>query len=191
MRVSFVLLALVFVIGFGGFLYLSISREAHEIYVADRDLPAYHQIVEADLRRTTVTAMPVNAIQSREVLLGRYTLVSIAQDEPYSREALGPVLRQGALDNLGLVAFQSSAETSLAGNLARGDRVDVLLSATDASATQTSARLAGVLVVDVRQTDNAKFALILAVSSDDQKVLLMGLGTSRLIVVRTRVYARP
>jgi Flp pilus assembly protein CpaB len=162
------------------------------VYVATWDIPAYHQIVERDVRRTRVNAneMPTGTVRDRDVLLGRYTLTPLGQDKPYTRAKLGPVLPSGALEGLGLVAFEASAETTLGGNLARGDRVDVLLSVTDPASASGSGKLNGVLVLDIRATGTANQALVLALTTRNQKALLTRLGRSRIMVVRTSPYVR-
>jgi Flp pilus assembly protein CpaB len=191
-RASRAFLLIAVVAGIGGFLFLWKTRTPLEVYVAAWDIPAYHQIVERDVRRTRVNAneIPAETVRDRDLLLGRYTLAPLAQDKPYTRAALGPVLTSGALEGLGLVAFEASAETTLGGNLARGDRVDVLLSATDAALASGSAVLSGVLVLDIRVTEKNDRALVLALTAGDQKSLLAGVGTSRIVVVRTSPYVR-
>jgi Flp pilus assembly protein CpaB len=191
-RGSRVFLLIAVLAGIGGVFFLSKTRTPGEVYVAARDIPAYHQILEGDVRRIQMNAngIPAGAVRERDLLLGRYTLTPVGQDKPYARGELGPVLTAGALEGLGLVAFEASAETTLGGNLARGDRVDVLLSATGPAPASGSVELDGVLVLDIRVTGMHDKALVLALTATHQKALLAGLGTSRIVVVRTSPYVR-
>jgi hypothetical protein len=189
MRVSFVLLMVVLAVTVAGVAWL--FSDTDEIYVASHDLPAYHQVVEDDVRLQVVTAPPGGGAVAREVVLGRYTLAAVEQDEPFRLSALGPALANGALDGLGLVSLEPSVETSLAGNLGRGDRVDVLLSATGLDRVSTSTMLTSVLVVDVRGMADGEVAVVLGLSRQNQQSLLASVGTSRVLVVRTTAYRRP
>jgi hypothetical protein len=188
-RISVIVVAVAAMLGLAGFVYLSLS--SHEVIVAAHDLPAYHQIEESDVRRARITGQHGDAVVVRESVLGRYTLTPVKQDEQFQSDALGPILSTGSLAGLGIVAIEPSVEVALAGNLARGDRVNLLLSATDPSQRQASIALRGVLVVDVRPAGERGSTVVLGLTENDQTALLLALGTSRVVVVRSTAYARP
>jgi Flp pilus assembly protein CpaB len=170
----------------GGYIVLGWLRGTIEIYVATRDLPAFHQITQADVRKERVPQdnVPLDALRDRDGLLGRYMLKPLAQDRPFRKSVVGPLLKPDELHGLSFVAIEASPESTLGGRLARGDRVDVLLSATDADSPSVGLR--DVLVVEV-----AREAVVIAVTPADSKALLKARGTSKVALVRVRAYTRP
>ncbi|MFI6325190.1 SAF domain-containing protein [Nonomuraea sp. NPDC050556] len=182
---SSIALVLVLVAGLLGYLFL---REGDQVrvFVAAHDLPAFHQITQLDVRQATVEAgsVPGDAVRNRDGLVGRYTLAAVRQDRPYRRSELGPLLKPGALDKLSFVATEASPVSTLGGRLARGDRVDVLLSPTDPDATP--GRLPEVLVVDV-----AKESVVLAVTGKNARTLLRARGSSTVALLRVGAYVAP
>lgn len=188
-RLSLVAVLLVSVLAVGGYIYLQATRHPVGIYVATRDLPAYHQITQADVRRIMVSAAgaPANAISDRERLLDHYTLKSISQGGAFRGHMLGPRLMTGALHGFLIVALRSSAETTLGGRIGRGDLVDMLLSATSgAHKVERSMMLRSILILDV--TSNA---VIVGIKSQDEKSLEDGIGTSKIVFARTSPYVEP
>jgi Flp pilus assembly protein CpaB len=180
-RLSLVVWLVAGVIGASGVLYLAFNTDTEVVYVATRDLPAYHQLTQNDLRLTVVRArgVPDDAIRDQHVLLDRYTLGPIERDRPYERARLGPRLAAGSLTGP-LIAVSAAAETTMGGRLARGDRVDVVMPETS---------LPDALVVDIVDGPNA--AVILQVSAANVAGVAPVRGSDGPVIVRTRPYSDP
>lgn len=191
-RVSHAIFVLVALIAAGGVAYLSFTSGAEEVYVADVDLPAYHQITERDVEIKPVDRhqLPADAVRDRDALLGRYTLASIRQDQPFRSGQLGPRLPDVTIIDKAIVALPWSPETTIGGRLARGDRVDILLSSNNNPGAQAAGlRLTNVLVLDVIDGKNA--AVIVAIPTSSIDGLAAARGSSMIVVVRVRPYGAP
>lgn len=186
-----ILLAAAFVAGAGA-VYLWQARTTVDVFVASADVAAYRQISERDVRLVEMDArdVPEDPVVDRDGLVGRYTLAPVGQDKPYSRTGLGPALRPGTLNDLGVVAIPAAPEVSVAGSVTRGDQIALLLSPAADAKFSDAIKLSDVLVLDLRQTDRDQKALVIALSVDQQDRLLERIGTSRLVAVRTRPYGR-
>ncbi|MGH8614771.1 MAG: SAF domain-containing protein [Gammaproteobacteria bacterium] len=189
-RVSHAIFIVVALIAAGGVAYLNFTSGAEEVYVADVDLPAYHQITERDVEIKPVDRhqLPADAVRDRDTLLGRYTLASIRQDQPFQSGQLGPRLPDAIIDKP-IVALPWSPETTIGGRLARGDRVDILLSSNNIGAQAAGSKLTNVLVLDVIDGKNA--AVIVAISASSIGELAAARGSSTIVVVRVRPYGAP
>jgi Flp pilus assembly protein CpaB len=187
-RLSALFVAIVLVTAGIGYVYLRSARHLVAIYVAARDLPVYYQITQSDVESVSVPAgqIPTRAVLDRADLVDHYTLRAVPQGGAFNKQLLGPRLLPGVLDRVVLVGLESSAQTTLGGELANGDRVDILLSATGASESQRPVTMNGVLVLAVQHG-----AVIVAVSAADERLLACRLGTSQLAVVRTGAYSEP
>lgn len=174
------------VVSIGGYLVLDFSRQPVTVYVASADLPAFCQVKQSDVRKSSISQsdLPPGTLRGRDALLGRYTLKQIKQDKPYTSAGMGPLLPTSALDKLSFVAIKSSTEVTLGGRLGRGDRIDVLLSAT--SKEFSSEKMKNVLVIDL-----TKDAVIIGVTASQAKTFMRLRGTARISVVRTVAYSRP
>ncbi len=172
----------------GGAAYLTYFPRTRTVYVAAVDLPAFHQLTEADVRKVDLStkAIPAEPVIDRDSVLGRYTLAPVGQDAAMDKTKLGPVLVGGWLASRRLVAVESSTETNLGGALARGDVVDVLLSPT--SAEGTAVTIDGVLVVDVRP---APPAVLIAVTQQQESRWMTLRGMSQVTIARVKPYQRP
>jgi Flp pilus assembly protein CpaB len=184
-RLSTLVIGVVVLLAGAGFFYLRSANRLVTVYAAVTDLPPYQQIRRSDIAQIRIPtgAAPANAIVERAELLDHYTLQAIAPNEVFSEHLLGPKLTPGALHGLVFVALSSTSETSLGGQLARGDRVDILLSPTAASVPARSGKLADAIVVDVRRN-----AVILGITAANENLLQDSLGTSRLVLVLVRAY---
>lgn len=185
MRASAAALLGAAVIAVGGLLYLTLTHNTEDVYVAAHDLPAYHQIVEDDIRLSPLPSgsLPNDSVRERDVVLGRYTLATVRQDRPFQRSGLGPKLAIGSLD-APLLALKADAETTMGGRMALGDRVDVLFSALNVSVPQATRRLTNVLVVDI--VDGSNGAVIVAVNPSQEDDLAAARGASTVLFVRIR-----
>ena len=167
---------------------LTITSGTEYVYVADVDLPAYHQLTQDDLRLVGVDRrrVPADAVRERDrdTLLDRYTTTNLRQSQPVQLSQLGPRLPAGAIGSF-VVALPSTPETTVGGRLARGDRVDVLLSANEL-VQSAATRLTGVLVLDV--VDGPDASVVVAVAPRGVDELAARRGSSMVIVVRTRAY---
>lgn len=98
-RLSSTVIVLVLLAGLGGFLFLQSTRMPVKVYVAARDLPAFHQIEPLDVRQAEVPGdrVPEYAVRNRDSLLGRYTLAPLRQDKPFDAKPgrLARVLAMG------------------------------------------------------------------------------------------------
>jgi Flp pilus assembly protein CpaB len=181
-------MAVVVALAIFGFIYLKPNNGSVMIYVAAYDLPVYHQIMQADIRQAAVPIgeVPPNAAHDREDLIDHYTLQAVAQGKAFDGNLIGPRLLPRTLDGLVMTALNSSAETTLGNRLARGDRVDILLSPTMASKSEQPERLKYVLVIDI-QSNSVTFA----VTTGDENYLENQLGLSRVAIARVAAYTEP
>lgn len=128
---SWLVWTVVGLVAVGGALYLGITSDTKQVYVADVDLPAYHQLTQDDLELKAVDRrrLPHDAVpeSGRDGLLGRYTTRAVKQGQPLQTNSCGPRLPSGAI-MASTVALPWTAETSLGGQLAKGDQVKVLFS---------------------------------------------------------------
>jgi Flp pilus assembly protein CpaB len=190
-RLSILVILVVAALAIFGLIYLNLNKSNNgsiTIYVAAYDLPVYHQITQADIRPTTVSIgeVPSNAIRDQENLIDHYTLQAIAQGKAFNGNLIGPRLLPHALDGLVIIALDSSAETTLGNRLAKGDRVDILLSPTITGKSDQPERLKNVLVIDI-QSNSVTFAA----TAKDENYLENQLGLSRVAVVRVTAYTEP
>lgn len=174
-------------IAVAGALYLAAYPTVRVCYVATSDLPPYRQIHSTDIRLVAmpVRDLPGDVITDRGALLNRYTLTEVGTGVPFVETGLGPTLPAGRLDRVRIVALDGSAETTVAGRLARGDRVDILLSPAD---RVSGGEIADGLVLDVPDHPPA---VVLALGESQEKVLLAARGSSRVMLVRRQSYQRP
>lgn len=158
--------------------------------MADVDLPAYHQITERDVEIKPVDRhqLPADAVRDRDTLLGRYTLASIRQDQPFQSSQLGPRLPDAAIIDKPIIALPWSPETTIGGRLARGDRVDILLSSNNGAQT-TGPKITNVSVLDV--IDGKGAAVIVAIPASSVDGFTAARGSSTIVVVRVRPYGTP
>lgn len=176
-----------------GLSYLTFTSGTEAVYVADIDLPAYHQLTQDDIRLAAVDRrrVPPDSVHEgdRDRLLGRYTTIAVQQDQPFQINLVGPRLSIGAIKS-SIVAIPWSPETSIGGRLARGDQVDILLSPNQpAKDAPPARRIAEVLVLDLVDGPNA--SVIVAMAPTDVDELMARRGSSTVLVVRTRPYVDP
>lgn len=165
--------------------YLTVTSGTTDVYVAAEDLPAYRQLTQADVRVLAVNRrdVPDDAAHDRNALIGRYTLTATDADRPFRTGQLGPRLAPRAIRSA-VVALPATPETTLGERLARGDRVDVLMSSKDEPATEL--RLTDVLVLDIVNS-----AVVVATTPSDAGTFAAARGSSAIVVVRTNPYSGP
>jgi Flp pilus assembly protein CpaB len=201
-RLSLYVLLLLLVIGVGGTAYLATRSRTPKphvalayAYTAARDLPAFHQIVEEDVRKSLLprSSLPKAAVTDRDALLGHYTLDPVGQDTPIDASRLGPMLPVGALKSAVVTGLPASSADVMQGGLSRGDEVDVVLSPRVPSRSTGGATLQHVLVVDVRPTSTKPpdYDVIIAMSPKDESQLRMAGGMSQVFFVRVTAYRHP
>jgi len=174
-----------------GVAYLVLTSGNEEVYVADVDLPAYHQIAQSDVRVKSVDRadVPADAVRERATLVGRYTLTATSQDQPFQVTKLGPLLPEQSLQGP-ITALPSSSETTMGGQLARGDVVDILLSRNGtADPPLTNRKVSGARVLDI--IEGPKAAVIVAITPLSIEDLMAARGSSTVVVVRVQPYAGP
>ena len=157
-RLSLYVLLLLLGVGIGGTIYLATRSRTPKpsvglayVYTAARDLPAFHQIAEEDLRKSPVlrSSLPKAPVTSRDALLGHYTLDPVGQDTPIDAARIGPMLPVGALRATVVTGLPASPADVMHGGLSQGDEVDVVLSPRAPSRSSGGATLQHVLVMDV------------------------------------------
>jgi Flp pilus assembly protein CpaB len=121
-------------IGIWGFIYLQWAegQSRVKLWVPKHDLSAYTQIKPTDLTEKIVLGRTISPEIVKEIdkLRNHYTLVAISQENPISKNQLGPVLtlnHQTLLNNAFLVGIPATSSMTLGGNLKAGDIVDLTL----------------------------------------------------------------
>lgn len=174
-----------------GAIYLWRGVKTTATYTAARSLPAYHRIREEDLRRDEVRSsdLPEDAVTVPGAALGHYTLTNVHQDDPFDATKLGPALSEQALAGRHVIGLPGSSSDVLNGQLARGDRIDVLLSPRQEGAGR-GARLRRLLVLDLQRgsAGTRDYVVVLAVSDAHERRMLEAAGSTRAFF--TRVAAR-
>jgi Flp pilus assembly protein CpaB len=155
------------------------------VCVAATDLPAYHEITNADIRLAVLRSdqVPENTTADPTDLLGRYTVVTTMRDEPFDPEDLGPRLAPGALTAQVIVGFSVPSTDIVGESLQRGDRIDILLSSTSAISPRTGI-LSGVTVLNIRSDDGqaGQVVVVCAFARRNEATLLAAYGTARILI---------
>jgi hypothetical protein len=177
-----------------GALYLWKGVGTRFIYAAARDLPAYHQITERDVRRVPVRSSesPEKSTVDREALLDRYTLGPVAQDKPFDTSKVGPVLSPRRLARARIVGLGASHADVIGGRLARGDRVNLLFP-NRAGGDRRPVQLERLLMLDVRKRPGsaAHYVVVLAVSGTDEEIFMAAAVRDGAFFTRAAPYRRP
>lgn len=139
------------------FFILSQTIPQTSYYVLNQDVPARAQVQPGMLTevRTTNGAEPRNAIQLGEVQQGGvYSKYALKQGDVLSPSNAGPLkpINKGIPSDFVTVSFSAPAENAVAGNLKRGDYIDIIAASGNAAESDAKARyvLRHVLLVDVR-----------------------------------------
>lgn len=163
------------------------------IYTAARDLPAYHQVSQSDVRTSRIRSSdsPAHSTENRADLVGHYTTTAVAQDRPFNLDNIGPLLPTNSLSGRSIVGLTAPAD-SVKGIVARGDRIDVLVAST-ATVSPHNGLLRQILALDVKtgNSGEASLTVVCAISQSDQSMLLSTTGTGRVLVVRSTPYSFP
>ena len=194
-RASTYLLLLVLFMSVAGTVYLwTQTTDSQDVYAAARDLPAYHRITEADVRRVRIQSsdVPGHPAVARDSLLGRYTLVAVSQDTLFDTSRLGPRLEPALFARAGVTGLEASGADVMNGRLARGDMVDVLLSPQSPKvARATRLRAAVILDVSRQSADANRYAVVLLISKGDETQLEQAGGSARAFFIRVASYQAP
>lgn len=189
-RLSSILILLIGGLGLLGVAYLASGQSSTEVYVASRDLPAYHQLTQLDIRTTRLPAgeTPKGATTERDALVGRYTLRWTGAENPLLLPELGPRLPSQAIGS-SVLALPANPETTLGSRLGRGDTIDILLSPGADAMEADSRRIAGALVLDLTPPPNE--AVVVAVDPAAVGDVLAARGYSVYSIVRISAYSGP
>lgn len=129
------------------------TRQGVPVLVANRDLPAFQQVSQADVRETLVprSSLPSDYKVDADAVVGTYTLDSLKQGETIAAGSLGPRV---AVDvgHLATAALDATPAQALDGRLRPGDRIR-LVPKGQAKATETQP-LANVLVLRISRQDS-------------------------------------
>jgi Flp pilus assembly protein CpaB len=157
-RAPWILLALVVIVGYGGWRYLNAVQEPPEqvdVAVPVTSLPAYHVIQRTDVAAIKLEAdsVPAGAFDAATKLVGLYTLVPVEAYKPLTAEQVHTVPNPTLLGDTVTFGIAASADMVLGGNLKAGDVVDILLvpPMTDAQPSPTPIPFPNILVLDVKQ----------------------------------------
>jgi Flp pilus assembly protein CpaB len=151
------------------------------------DLAAYHQLKSEDVLEIRISRdrLPDSFAKNRSQLVGRYVVTSARRGRAISLNSLGPVLPADILSDRRLIALPATTADTGSGMLARGDRVDLLLSSTVAESPR-NAVLRDVVVLDIKQLANqpGNLSVVYAVRRSDEPGLLAAGGTARVFILR-------
>jgi 2',3'-cyclic-nucleotide 2'-phosphodiesterase (5'-nucleotidase family) len=147
--------SLAIMIGFGliGLLVAAIRQQMHwpptpqVIAVPERDLPAYYQIQEHDLKQQIFLfkSFSQNIVKQSEQIKQRYTLGEIPKEQPLSATQLGPVVDASLLARVVPISVSAPAFED---KVQAGDVVDITITPKEATAQVATFR--NVLVLDVK-----------------------------------------
>lgn len=184
---TYFLIGVLLVCALGGWYLWYRGLAVRTVYVAARDLPTYHQITAADVQKSNVRSdqVPSQATAHMSDLVGGYTLVPVQRGRALSLNELGPKLPVGTLAKQLVVGLPASVSDIGGGAVARGDRVDILLSSTAANHARNGV-LRGAVVLDVKPIGKqpSQFVIVCAFPASDEKILLAAGGTARIFVAR-------
>lgn len=176
-------------VGIVGTVVLVVRSDTRDVLIASRPIPAYHQLTEADF---DVYPMPVRrieegAVESMDTVVGRYLTTPLNRQEPVSTVDLGPKLDPNVVSGP-VVAFPVSPESTLGGQITRGDRaVAIVETGNDVDAPDNPVVWDDVLVLDI--TAGAHPAVVLAISPAQLDVLTAaGRQPRSVFVARTQPY---
>ena len=153
------------ILGIAGFAYLqwSESQTRVEIWVPNKDLPAYVLIETSDLAKKEVPGRAISTSVLREAskIQNRYTVTAISEGKPILKKQLGPELnqkRRDALQNVVLVGIPATPDMLLGGSLKAGDIVDLTLTilTSDDSPSRSSTLFPDILVLDIKQDTSSR-----------------------------------
>jgi Flp pilus assembly protein CpaB len=170
----------------GGYLWWRDS-ERRQVWVASADFPAYRQLSRTDVRLAWVraSALPRDPLSKDAVVLGRYSLAAAGRGKALSAAAVGPALPVGSLQGRSVVSLSASAADIGGALVARGGRIDVLLSST-ATEEPRSGVMNDAIVLDVRPLGGQPdaYIVVLGVPASSESVLLAAGGTAKMFFVR-------
>lgn len=171
-----------------GTAYLRASGSA-SVWTAARDLPAYHQIEQLDVRQERLSRGSIRgkAIRDRDAVLGRYTTAAEKQGRPFDASTLGPALPAGSLKSLFPIGMTATPAQVLRGNTSRGDSIQLLLSADGVHARPVS--IERVLVLDVTQSGD-NYILTVALNEAQRKIFA-STDWTRWSLVREHAFTSP
>lgn len=163
------------------------DSERLQVWVASADLPAYRQLSRADVRLAWVRtgALPRDPLAKDAVVLGRYSLATVARGKALSVADVGPALSVGSLRGRSVVSLSASTADIGGALIARGGRINVLLSST-ASEEPRNGVLNDAIVLDVRPLGKQPdaYVVVLGVPASSESVLLAAGGTAKMFFVR-------
>ncbi|MDQ7904400.1 SAF domain-containing protein [Phytohabitans sp. ZYX-F-186] len=168
------------VVGVGAAIYLTARQpDTVAVFVATRDLPAYHVITADDVTLGTRDAGEAEKYADLPVE-GRLSLKPIARDQPLRRGDVAPDVAQVLGDDLTVHGFEVSPATVLGGALQPGHRIQLLL----VRDRRVLARLDAV-VLSVTGGDPAPTrTLVVALRARDAKANEVAVGTGTAVVLR-------
>jgi Flp pilus assembly protein CpaB len=168
----------------GGVIYLvarnsSTATPEVEVLVPVRDIQPYQVIAPQDVTVRLLRVEPGRTyLRDRDKVENRYALAALARDRPIASELLGPSAPNGLSQSL-VFTVEGGAGVSLAGQLGRGSRVDVLLPG--------AARIENVFVLDVRTMGTDRWAVTMSVERSLSAEQAAMLAEGKVSIVRRAV----
>lgn len=139
--------------------------------ILKQSLPPYHIITskEVSAKQVEMNAIVGGTVRNLQDLIGHYTLVSVAADQPVLENQLGPMpASQSLIVNTLAAAIPANGITTFGGNLRAGDVVSlavVPLSNAASSSQKPTLLFARLLVLDVKP-GGSQPVIVLAIPAD-------------------------
>lgn len=151
------------------------------IPVAERDLPAYHQIQLTDLLKPKSASKTLTSatVKASKRIVNRYTLTPVPKHKPLSEDKLGPQVDKAYISNTLALGISATPAMVLGGTLQAGDIVDIIVTpaAIGSEPQVTSVLLPDILVLDVKAMPENKSAT--SQVSESPFVIVIALPVSR------------
>ncbi|MEV4343501.1 SAF domain-containing protein [Actinoplanes sp. NPDC049596] len=148
------------------------------VYVAARDIPAYHHITADDVTLSTRDADD-NAKYVTSPIDGRLSLKPLAKDKPFSANDIAPDVAKILGDDLAVHGFDVAPSAVLGGVLRPGDRITILL--LDKSGKRL-ARLDAVVLSTAGTDSAATRTLVVALRAKDAATNEIAIATGTATV---------
>lgn len=173
---------IIVVFGIIGALYLWIANRQSQvfIYVPARDLPAYHQIQQADLIRWRYPErdLPQGAFMNESDIIGRYTLDTVPRFKPMTEIQLGPFVNADSISNTIPIAIEEGISLVMSEQLRPGSTITIWDNGVSI--------LEGILILNLegnKTNDNiSDYIIVLAIPTDQVPQILVGLENETLAI---------
>jgi hypothetical protein len=174
-------------LGLVGAKYLAF--DAPKVWIAKRDLPAFHHLTEQDLELRTLRleSLKGNTILSSVPIVGRYTLFKVSRGQTLNNDQLGPALKGPVIDHSALMGIQLPASSLLSGRLERGDIIRIILASKQSQGDKASPKVVeNVVVLDIEKASTTRTTVSIVVGVPQSKqALLANMANANIVIIRT------